>query len=198
MTNKAQDVNILLKLTPEDINKMTFNELRKSVSILASAANKRLKRLATSGVGQMSPAYIMAQKRAYTGIAGGKFGVAGKDINQLRNEYAAIRAYMSQKTSTVKGFKQVRKKLYKRIGGSFESAPDPVAAEREFWATYRKLEELHPELASMRYGSNEVMRDLRRVMETGARDPLSVMEEKIKVEYEKEQAELAEDFSDFW
>lgn len=198
MTNKAQDVNILLKLTPEDINKMTFNELRKSVSILASAANKRLKRLATSGVGQMSPAYIMAQKRTYTGIAGGKFGVAGKDINQLRNEYAAIRAFMSQKTSTVKGFKQVRKKLYKRIGGNFEQAPDPVAAERVFWATYRKLEELHPELASMRYGSDEVMRDLRREIETGAHDPLSVMEEKIKVEYEKEQAELAEDFSDFW
>lgn len=198
MTNKAQDVNILLKLTPEDINKMTFNELRKSVSILASAGNKRLKRLAASGVGQMSPAYIMAQKRAYTGIAGGKFGVAGKDINQLRNEYAAIRAYMSQKTSTVKGFKQVRKKLYKRIGESFENAPDPVAAEREFWSTYRKLEELHPELSSMRYGSDEVMRDLRRVIETGARDPLSVMEEKIKVEYEKEQAEFAEDFSDFW
>ena len=195
-----QNVNQLLNIKPVDLNKMSFNELRKTVSIMASAANKRLKRLRQAGLSEMSPAYAYAEKRAYSGRAGGKFGVAGKNINQLRNEYAAIRGFMKQKSSSVSGYKKMRSETYKRIGGDFSDFEDPKATERDFWKTYRKLEEMHPELASMRYGSDELLTDLRRVTtrKKNNGDVLTEMEQIINDEYEKEQFESADDFSDFW
>ena len=151
----------ILKLSPVDINSMTEKELRNAVQILASSANKRLKRLEKSSLGTSSLAYQSAQKRAYTGIKGGKFGTAGKNRNQLLNEFKAVKNFLESKTGSVTGWNAYRQKVYKRIGGEFNSEEQ----EKQFWRNYRKLEELHPEMKQQAYGSTETQADLRRTMQ---------------------------------
>lgn len=151
----------LLKLSPIDVNKMTEQELRQAVSVLASAANKRLKRLANKPMGTSSPAYQSAQKRAYIGSAGGKFGTAGKNRNQLLNEFKSAKNFLEAKTSSVTGWTKYRSDVAKKIGGSFSSEEQ----EKEFWKNYRKLDELHPEMKQQAYGSTATQTDLRKVMQ---------------------------------
>ena len=158
---KVPRVQQILDLSIETVNKMTAAELKKNVQILASAANKRLARLGSTEIGKIAPAYLSAAKRSYTGTAGGKFGTAGKSRNQLLNEYKAVKSFLQMKTSSVSAWKEVRKKSYERAGVELS---DDAEKEREFWATYRKLEELYPNLKSMGYGSSETQTDLRKVM----------------------------------
>ena len=168
MATRKQTAKQLLQIPSADIDKMTEKELRATVQILASAANKRLKRLGATEAGRMSPAYQSAMQRSYTGAQGGKFGTEGKTRNQLRNEYKALKAFMETKTGSVQKWNAYKKKVYKRLGGDFGNDVDK---ESEFWKTYRKVEELHPEIRTMQYGSKETQADLRRVVnEQNTRD----------------------------
>ena len=158
---KIPRVQQILDLSIETVNKMTAAELKKNVQILASAANKRLARLGATEIGKVAPAYLSAAKRSYTGAAGGKLGTAGKSRNQLLNEFKAVKSFLQMKTSSVSAWKEVRKKSYERAGVELS---DDAEKEREFWATYRKIEELYPNLKTMGYGSSETQTDLRKVM----------------------------------
>lgn len=160
MTRKPKTQQ-LLNLPITDVNKMTAAELRAAVQILASAANKRLARLGSSDIGQLSPAYLSAMKRSYTSVSGGKFGTQGKNRNQLLNEFKAVKTFMQLKTSSVTSWRNVRKRSYERAGIPIM---DDATKEREFWKTYRKLTELSPNLSNTAYGSDQAQTDLRRVM----------------------------------
>ena len=148
-----------VNLPPTDVNRMTEAELRKAVQVMSSAANKRLKRLEAQPMGENAPAYQSAQKRAYTGVAGGKFGTAGKNRNQLLNEYKAVKGFLETKTGSVQKWNKYRKGVYEKLGGGFTDAQQ----EKDFWRNYRKLEELHPELKSA-YGSTQTQSDLQKIM----------------------------------
>lgn len=158
---KTPRVQQILNLPIVDVNKMTAAELRKNVQILASAANKRLARLGATEIGKIAPAYLSAEKRSFTGAAGGKFGTAGKNRNQLLNEFKAAKSFLEMKTSSVAGWKKLRTESYKRAG---LPRMDDAAKEAAFWKAYRKIEELYPNIKSMQYGSDETQTDLRKVM----------------------------------
>ena len=158
---RIQKTQQILETSAIDLNRMTAAELRANVQILASAANKRLARLGQSEIGQLSPAYISAMKRSYTGEKGGKFGTKGKSRNQLLSEFAAIRSFMGLKTSTGAGWRSVREKSFRRAG--IKPSNDPEK-EKLFWKTYRKIEKMFPNSKSMAYGSSGIQSDLRRVM----------------------------------
>lgn len=160
-TPKTPRTQQLLNLSIETVNKMNADQLRKNVQILASAANKRLARLGSTEIGQISPAYISAMKRSYTGSAGGKFGTTGKSRNQLLNEYKAIKSFMSMKTSSVSTWRKFREASYKRAG---IKPTDDAKKEKAFWSAYRKIESMFPNIGSMGYGSTALQTDLRKVM----------------------------------
>lgn len=160
-TPKTPKTQQILNLSIETVNKMSVADLKKNVQILASAANKRLARLGSTEIGQISPAYISAMKRSYTGSAGGKFGTAGKSRNQLLNEYKAIKSFMSLKTSSVSSWRKVREASYKQAG--IEPTDDPEK-EKAFWAAYRKIESMYPNMKSKGYDSATLKSDLRKVM----------------------------------
>lgn len=170
---KIPRVQQILDLSIETVNKMTAAELKKNVQILASAANKRLARLGSTEIGKVAPAYLSAAKRSYTGAAGGKFGTAGKSRNQLLNEFKAVKSFMQMKTSSVSAWKDVRKKSYERAGVKLS---DDAEKEKEFWAAYRKIQELYPNLKSMGYGSSETQTDLRKIM-FGSEDRQRIVDE---------------------
>ena len=83
------------------LSKMNRSALAKTVSSLASAANKRLKRMKQSG--EVSPAYRYAER------TGGKFSVKGKSVNELRAEYVRAKNFLEQRSSTLKGWKAIKK-----------------------------------------------------------------------------------------
>lgn len=131
-------VKDLLILKPKDLKKMSRSELARSVSQLASAANKRLKRFAQKGT--VTPATRSAMKV-------GKFSVAGKNENQLLAEYIRVKQFMTAETSTAKGFKAYRKRIKKgyesagiKIGGNTPEEQDEFTSRMEDlydWASDR-------------------------------------------------------------
>lgn len=95
-------MNFLLDLDPEVWTDLSAQELKSVVSRLASAANKRVKRAVASA----SASWVVKAAQR-----GGKFSVAGKDLEALRNEYQRVRAFLSDPNSTAAGWKQTRAEL---------------------------------------------------------------------------------------
>lgn len=97
-------------------------QLREAVSKLASAANKRLKRLQSAGL--QSPAlYEVAQ-------SGGKFSTRNKTEGELRTEFLRAQQFLENPYSTVKEARQVMKETERRLASRNFSISQP---------TYNKL-----------------------------------------------------------
>lgn len=135
-----------------DLSSMGEKDLKTIANRLVSASNKRVRRLESSNIGKESPALMDISKR------GGKFSVKGKSFNQIRNEVANMRNFLSKKTSSVSGFKKVRKQVEKRIGGKMTNEQSS-----DFWSNYRKLEELQGGLFK-ELDSTTIQRELYQTM----------------------------------
>ena len=97
---------------------------RKEASRLASMANKRIKRLEERDI-KASPAYDRWVKDGAV-----KFGVKGKDHNELQKEVARMNRFLNAATSTIRGTSQVLKDMaantnlkYDNMKHLFELAP---------------------------------------------------------------------------
>lgn len=142
-------VETILNLTPEALMAMSRRDLAKNVSILASAANKRLKRLDISGVYSPASEYVRTH--------GGNFSVAGKNQNQLLIEFFRVQQFLESKTSSVSGAKRWQKKVQKEVskaikartqlagagGKAIEKAVNDIFNDPEkrkvFWDLYSRI-----------------------------------------------------------
>lgn len=99
-------INDIMRLKPGQIAAMDRGELAKITSQLASAANKRLRRLESANLAN-TPAY------SYTRRSGGDFSVKGKDVAALQLEFQRARGFLSpeRRTSTVRGARKVQKEV---------------------------------------------------------------------------------------
>lgn len=143
-------INELVNLSSRDVAKLSRQELARVVSQLASAGNKRLRRLESTPMGTESRPYKTAMEV-------GKFSVAGKNQGQLQNEFKRVSEFLKTETSTVSGWKTEKAKVYKRIGGKFDSEE----AEKAFWKAYRSIAKSEKALHKS-YGSTETQRHLRK------------------------------------
>ena len=128
----------------EMLNKLNRRDLAKITSRLASTANKRIKRLLNSEYGEVSRALesiINRVKKSGTTA----FSVKGKDVNQLRNEFAQVKNFLNLKTSSVVGTKKVINKTLERLGVDRTNWSN--AKNKRFFKIYRKLVE--------EYGGND-------------------------------------------
>lgn len=139
---------------------MNTGDLRKITLQAASAANKRYRRLSTSDIGHYSPAVKAAQKGGGAKIDTPPFSTKGKNLNQLRNEFKRIRQFMTDKTSTTRGFNKYKAETYKRLGGDFGES---IQKERAFWRTYHKYIEAKPNAERVQ-SSTQVQQYLYRTM----------------------------------
>lgn len=128
-----------------DVNTLGERDLRAVATRLVSASNKRIRRLAKTSGGKFSPAYARVEKMGRT------FSVKGKDISGLRAEMAQMRSFMRLKTSTVKGWKKVRKYISQRFGGRISDTQ-----MNTFWTVYRKLEESMGGVIGSVFDSNKI------------------------------------------
>lgn len=117
---------------PEKVDRIRM--YRAQASRLASLANKRIQRLESNGLTD-SPAY---KKYVETG---GKFGVRGKDHNQLQAEVARLRKFIESETSTVKGVTNTLKEMASNTGIKYENLQDLRSKASKFFELSSKVEQ---------------------------------------------------------
>lgn len=183
-------ISTIASMPTDYILTLNRQELSRLVSRLASAGNKRLKRLETEGLAKLSPAVYQSKK-----ISKGrtrkskikKFSTKGKTLNELRSEYVRAVNFLNTKTSTVKGTKQ----YLKNVGNIVKSNPSKAEKKRiaEFFEVLHNLKESDPAFFedSMKY--KIVMNELTDVYRKGmsSEDMLSSIMSRMKSIYEEEE-----------
>ena len=114
-------MNIEIKVTKKGSSPFSAEErkLRQEASRLSSLANKRLKRLEEQNLLQ-SPAY-----QSWIDSGGAKFGVRGKNMEQIQAEVGRLNNFINQSTSTVRGAKDNFKNIAKTVGiTEYKDIPD--------------------------------------------------------------------------
>lgn len=104
----SMSVNINFKKSGELTRKE--KELRREASRLASLANKRIKRIEQQGLIE-SPAY-----KKYVEDGKQKFGVRGKNMEEVKQEIARMNDFIKKQTSTVTGTKKYLNNVAKSVG----------------------------------------------------------------------------------
>lgn len=118
----------------------TVQEFRKRVLKIQSMVNKRLKRLEQAGL-QETKAY---QQFLKTSGGAPKFSVKGKSYNELVSQYYQMINFINEKSSTVKGAKDVIKDVAKSIGFTFTKNQFTMTAQLgDFWRIYRTLDDYY-------------------------------------------------------
>lgn len=85
-------------------------ELRREARRLVSLANKRLKRIEQQGLIE-SPAY-----KKFIEDGGQKFGIRGKNMEEVKQEVARMNEFIKKQTSTVTGTKKYLDNVAKSVG----------------------------------------------------------------------------------
>ena len=131
---KGKSIKDIMSIAPKDILKMSRKELSTYTSRLASAANKRLKRM----YGKEKNKFEYKDK----------FSVKGKNINQLRAEYARAKSYL-QSNNSLSGMKKTKKKVINGLKKQGVKITDKQY--NKFWSVYQRLKEVDPKVSSYVY-----------------------------------------------
>lgn len=138
--NLKGSISYLQNLTNRQLTNLTRNELAKVVSKLASASNKRTKRLIQSGV--PSPALIGRVERGKV-----KFSVKGKNVDELKKEYLEVKSYLSSETSTVKGARKVMNTVIDTLKNK-KGIEITENQYKDFFKIYERVKEADPYISS--------------------------------------------------
>lgn len=183
MNVSGKSIKDLMNLDIEQFNSLTAAELRNVTNRLVSAGNKRLRRFEAAG--EVTPA------TSYIERSGGKFSTKGKDINELRAEYARAKGFLQSKTGTRRGWEETKKSTaneLKKYGVNV--APDQLG---DVLRTYEKLKELDPSI-SMKSLKYTVLQAISTLDENAdIEEKMLAMQERLQDIYE-EQAALDDEF----
>lgn len=142
----GKTVEQILDLPFNELNKLTESQLKTAVGRLVSAGNKRLRRFEEKR-GKLPNA---GKQGDYEQV---KFSTVGKDKTELLEEFKRARSFMRAETSSLAGYKRVKKKTgeglkeagYKNLQ---EQINDMTSKNYDrFWQAYEKLKELKPEVS---------------------------------------------------
>ena len=117
------------------IHRDNIKEVRAEMSKLASVANKRLQRLENAGL-DTSPAY---KKWVEDGQV--KFGVKGKNHNELQRELSRLKNFINAETSTIRGVNNVLKDMAKNTGIKYKNLTDLRNKANSFFELADKVEQ---------------------------------------------------------
>ena len=124
----------ILSMDIKEFNKVSEPDLKKLVGRLVSAGNKRIRRMEEAGM--ESPALKRVKK------SGGVISVKGKTTDELKTEFLRAKEFLTSKTSTIKGYKDVIKTTLnemKKQGIDFrKSALDEIKA-RHFGEDWKEV-----------------------------------------------------------
>lgn len=159
-----------------DVSKLTESELRKITGRLVSAGNKRARRMMAKDV--MSPALNILQD------TGGMLSTRGKSINQLRAEFKRAKNFLQSETSSLAGYKKVKKETMAQLKKEGIKISDKEWDV--FWRAYEELKKQDPSIAvkGLKY---EVLQEISKIMVKGdsVEDVVNNMAEKMSKIYEE-------------
>ncbi|NMB08925.1 MAG: hypothetical protein GX981_11130 [Tissierellia bacterium] len=114
-----------------------YRKFRKEVSRMASMANKRLKRLERNELTDL-PAY-------QSWVKGGavRFGVRGKDYNQVQSEFWRLKRFLDNKTSLVRGANKYLKEIAENTGIKYNGLADLKTKSKKFFELANKIKEYY-------------------------------------------------------
>ena len=138
-------IKSLLNIDEKTFNNFSEKELKKQVLKLASAANKRIKRLNQSNY--ITPALDKVNR------SGGRFFVQGKNLSDLKLEFQRVSEFLKNKTSTVKGWKKVLKGTNEYLKKMFPNQNLNFTEKglENFVRLYERLKELDPRTAQRKF-----------------------------------------------
>ena len=110
-----------------------IKEFRREASRLASIANKRVERLEKNNL-TSTPAY-----QRY--IEGGRFGVKGKDYNQVQKELSRLKSFLGSETSTIRGANKILKDMAKNTGIQYSNLTELRDKAPKFFELASKVEQ---------------------------------------------------------
>lgn len=151
--NVSKGIRSVKGLSTSDILKMDVYSLKKEslkqvVNRLVSSANKRLRRLEQKA--PSSPA--LRQHQDEDGNLK-PFSTKGmKTRNQIEEVMRRVKNFLQAETSTIKGFKEHRKKVESKFG-KFKS----IEQESEFYTAYNEWLKSHPNISARFNDSNAIL-----------------------------------------
>ena len=110
-----------------------IKEFRREASRLAAIANKRVERLEKNNL-KSTPAY-----QRY--IEGGRFGVRGKDYNQVQKELSRLKSFLGSETSTIRGANKTLKDMAKNTGIQYSNLTELRDKASKFFELASKVEQ---------------------------------------------------------
>lgn len=164
----------LLDIDEEVFNSLKRKDLAPIVTVLASTANKRIKEMKKRR--KKGPAMRRLKK---SGVE--HFSVKGKTLNEVRREFARVKAFLKDETSTVTGYKsfiksavtklrrngiEITEENYERFTDLFDDLKDADASVSGRSLRYSALKELAEMVETTDYDNEEVLNKmLERVVE---------------------------------
>lgn len=145
-TIKQMNTQELLHMDFDEWNKLSVSEMKSAVSKLRKTANARLSRLVEKKM--KTPARTSLEK------SGGKISsaVSGKTeketLSKLRKEFFRAKSFLEAETSTISGYKAVKKRTIENLGLNKNITDKQY---ERLWSTYEKLKEQNPEVESRTY-----------------------------------------------
>lgn len=112
-----------------------IRELKKEIQKKANTAHKRLKRLEKNNLTDL-PAYQQWVKDGEV-----RFGVRGKDYNELQAELARLNRFLDSKTSLVREANKYLKEVADMTGVKYSSVKELPDKLRNFFRVVEKVEE---------------------------------------------------------
>lgn len=179
----GKSVNDILNMDIEEFNKLGLSDLRKVVGRLVSAGNKRVRRFEKAGIS--TPATRALEK------SGGMLSTKGKDLNQLRTEYARARDFLNMETSSRKGYEDVKKKTVETLRAR---GVDVTTDELDdIFEVYGRLKEIDPSVGVI-LSSSQVIGEISKLDNTqDVQTRIMQAKERYNELYEENQEQYGRD-----
>ena len=179
----GKSITDILNMDIKDFNKLGLSDLRKVVGRLVSAVNKRIRRFMKSGIS--TPATRSLEK------SGGMLSTKGKDLNQLRTEYARARDFLNMETSSRKGYEDVQKKTAQTLR---DRGVDVTTDELDdIFEVYGRLKEIDPSVGVI-LSSSQVIGEISKLDNTqDVQTRIMQAKERYNELYEENQEQFGRD-----
>lgn len=165
---KAVSVSDAVRLGGQ-VNNLNTDQLKKLVSTMASASNKRIKRLAQAG----QPIEDTVDR----------FSVAGKNRNQLLAEYARAKQFLNTENLSLSGQRKIRQESNKRLAEKLGQKTDTFFNDKDkydtFWRTYERLAEIDKSVKLPQY-KYRLLNDMKQVYKENPEMDVESLTEKMR------------------
>ena len=185
----GMSVKDILNITQRQFNKFNESDLRKIVSRLVSAGNKRIRNIEQK-TDRTSPAYLNVMD------SGGKFLTKGKGKKELKAELVRAINFFKSESSTARDWKRIQKDTIEKIEGKVGKIKMTQAQWSDFWSAYKDLVELDPSarLNSVKY---EIFKMISEAVEDKSLSPQEIaikLKPEVQKIYERNQKLKSEFF----